>query len=529
MEHSILTYANDTSVIFRFTMGSDGSTVNEGVGFDDMIVAESNDIAISDVIYPDSICGESATEIQAVLCNISIEDKSGFSVLVDTNGSSLTYNYPDTLPVCACDTVTVVSINTSNGGFWEFNLEVDNNGDVNASNDTASGDILTYSIPGGEIVSGEGEYCEGEAVQLTFELTGTGPWNMSYSNGVSGSNANQISSPYTTIVSEGGSYQIISLTDSTGCAGDTGTFGGIEEVIMHPNPTPNLGPDTTICGDYELDAGSGVFYTWNTGETTQTLDIYAPGNYAVTVEDANGCVGFDDVDLIVNPLPVITIKDTVLCDGGTFTFNAGGPFQSYLWDDGSTSQIRVVNGITSVSVTVTDFNECTNDKTASILEIVDNPQPNITVYEGVAPITLDAGAGYLGYYWNTGQTTQTIQVGAVSTYTCTVTDYNGCKGSDNAKSVIWPNSIEDVIELEGVAVYPNPANNYFEIGFGKTQAIPTSVELIDIKGSKVAEFGLDNGSDRSRISLPSNIGSGSYFVRVKIDDGLKDLPLIIQK
>ena len=527
MRHSLSSWSQDTSLLVRFAISADGSTTNEGFAFDDIIIAESNDISLVDLIYEDSICGSSNLPITAVICNKSIEDKYGFDIQVDTNGTQVTYSYPDTLFVCGCDTVEVLTINASNGGYWDFTVEIDNSGDVNAANDTLSGDILAYAIPGGAIVSGGGEYCQGELIEIEFSFTGTGPWDCVYTNGTTNFTAGNVTSPHTVFATTGGIYEIVSLEDATGCQGDSGTFGGSVTVTVYENPSPDLGPDTTICGNYWLDAGIGASYSWNTGATTQMLNVTSPGIYSVTVTDANGCTGSDQVDLEVNPLPNITIGDTVLCEGGTFLFNAGGPFVSYLWDDGSTGQLRVVTTVTTVSVTVTDFNGCSDSATASITEIVDNPEPNITNQQGLAPVQLNAGSGYIAYFWNTGQTTQTLDVYSAGTYTCTVTDVNGCKGSDDAKVKIWPTSVDDIVRDNGVGVYPNPIRSDFLVRFSTSSDVPASMELVDVQGRVMHTYALDQGSVDQSLSLPKGISSGSYLLRFRAGEEIKQLPIVV--
>lgn len=61
----------------------------------------------------------------------------------------------------------------------------------------------------------------------------------------------------------------------------------------------DLGMDTTICIDeiLTLDAGTGASFVWNTGEVTQTIDIDTAGTYWVEVTNANGCTGFDDIEV----------------------------------------------------------------------------------------------------------------------------------------------------------------------------------------------------------------------------------------
>ncbi len=47
--------------------------------------------------------------------------------------------------------------------------------------------------------------------------------------------------------------------------------------------------------------------------------------------------------------------DTILCEGQNFLLNAGAGYESYLWNNGSTSQIQMVNATGMYSCTVTDF------------------------------------------------------------------------------------------------------------------------------------------------------------------------------
>ncbi|MEM0939616.1 MAG: PKD domain-containing protein [Bacteroidota bacterium] len=62
----------------------------------------------------------------------------------------------------------------------------------------------------------------------------------------------------------------------------------------------DLGNDTTICIDevLTLDAGTGVSFVWNTGETTQTIEVDTTGTYWVEVTNALGCTDFDDIEVL---------------------------------------------------------------------------------------------------------------------------------------------------------------------------------------------------------------------------------------
>ncbi|MBT3648408.1 MAG: T9SS type A sorting domain-containing protein [Flavobacteriales bacterium] len=527
MAHSVSAYAGDTNIMFRWYMGADGAVTEEGFAFDDIIVAESNDLMIVELIYPDSQCGSTVDVISGVICNNSVIPLSGFNVDLDTNGTTVSNTYSDTLGVCACDTMELLSFNTSQGGVWQLEAIIDNTGDVNSSNDTLTGMMTMYGIPGGS-VSGGGNFCEGDVATLTMNFTGIGPWNVQYTNGSTPTYVAGVTSPFTAPITQSGTYTISYLQDSTGCPTDSGSVTGEATFVFNPAPVIDLGPDSTVCGDYQLDAGSGYsVYDWSTGATTQMITVTSPGIYSVTVTDTNGCDGSDEVDLEVNPNPVVGMNDTVLCDGSTFLFNAGGGYASYLWHDGSTGQVFQVSGVTTVSVTVTDFNDCEGIGTASITAVVANPEPNVTGGSGFAPVTMSAPAGFSGYLWNNSAMTQTIDVYVSGTYTCTVTDNNGCEGSDDAKAKIWPVGVEDIVAQEGFAVYPNPASSQITVMSSTDVGPITRIEMVDINGILVMSYVPVDTKLNQVLSLPDHIPSGNYIIKGITDSDILEAVLTV--
>ncbi len=78
---------------------------------------------------------------------------------------------------------------------------------------------------------------------------------------------------------------------------------------FYPNPSVDLGPDTTCCWNHQvvLDAGAGYHYLWNTGDTTQTIlldsNLFSLGinQYYVTIHDSLNCFNSDSIDLILDP------------------------------------------------------------------------------------------------------------------------------------------------------------------------------------------------------------------------------------
>ncbi|HYI08638.1 MAG TPA: hypothetical protein VEK57_06180, partial [Thermoanaerobaculia bacterium] len=129
--------------------------------------------------------------------------------------------------------------------------------------------------------------------------------------------------------------------------------------------------------------------------------------------------------------PAVTITGgTSFCTGGSVTLDAG-VHTSYLWSTGETTQTISVNAANTYSVTVTNATGCQGSD-SHVVTVNPLPTPAITgPTTACNSATLDAGGGYTNYLWSTGETTQQITVTSSNTYSVTVTDGNGCQGSDS--------------------------------------------------------------------------------------------------
>jgi len=130
----------------------------------------------------------------------------------------------------------------------------------------------------------------------------------------------------------------------------------------------NLGQDTSICeGDVlTLNANAGFSYLWNTGATTQTIDVTESGTYYVKIFNTTDTLS-DTIQVTVNPAPVVILgNDITIVSGTSITLNAGNPGASYLWNTGAVSQLINVNTAGYYSVIVTDSNGCHGTDTIKI-------------------------------------------------------------------------------------------------------------------------------------------------------------------
>jgi hypothetical protein len=138
-------------------------------------------------------------------------------------------------------------------------------------------------------------------------------------------------------VNESGTYNV-TVTNQYGCA-ESDTIN----VILRANPVVELGNDTTVCNGVVLNlnpGNGGLEYFWNTGQTSQSININSPGTYSVFVTNSLGCAKADTIVVdMQGELP--TIQGISVTNNGqyTFLFTAVNPQNviGYDWDFGDGS------------------------------------------------------------------------------------------------------------------------------------------------------------------------------------------------
>lgn len=180
--------------------------------------------------------------------------------------------------------------------------------------------------------------------------------------------------------------------------------------------------------------GTFSTYLWSPGgETTATKSVSASGTYKVTVTNAGGCSSTDSVVVVTtaSTLPVITGSSaTPLCAGDSITLTSSQA-TGIKWSNGATTQSVTVHASGSYTVKYNSGSGC-DSLTSAAYVVTINPLPVASI-SGSGDIclgnsnTLTAGAGFTSYLWNTGETNQSISVGAASIYSVLVTNSNGCR------------------------------------------------------------------------------------------------------
>lgn len=220
-----------------------------------------------------------------------------------------------------------------------------------------------------------------------------------------------------------------------------------------PNIAVSSNSTDTVCVDdiVTLDAGnqSGWTYLWNTGETTQTIDVTNASTttetFIVHVTNAELCFASDSIKVTWENYPVVTFsEDTVsVCSGSNYTLEptTSGTNLSYLWSTGETTPTitHTSDGTQSILYIVSVTNPAGCQRTDSLF-IQDFPEvlldlgPDTTECNlGVVSLNAEdpGNANPITYNWSNAATTPSINVVMSDIYSVTVSDTEtGCIATD---------------------------------------------------------------------------------------------------
>lgn len=320
----------------------------------------------------------------------------------------------------------------------------------------------------------------------------------------------------------------VTVTDANGC-----TFV-IAVTITEPTAVAGVLNGTTdaTCGqangscDVTASGGTGP-YSYDIGNGNQATGAFTglmPGNYTVTITDANGCqttVAANIADLS-GLTASITAQTDVSCNGacdGSVTITASGSTGPYMYDIGAG---QVASGTFTnlcegpYTVTVTDANGCPYSVAVTITEptamtiagtVVNdlcnqacNGSIDITAGGGVTPYTF-AWTGPGGPY-----ATEDLTNLCAGTYDLTLTDANGCT------------IIEQYVVTEPTAIVLSTTSNSSNCGQSDG-----SVGVTATGGTVAVDYTYD-WQDANNVSVAStpiatNLPAGTYTIIITDDNG----------
>jgi hypothetical protein len=356
------------------------------------------------------------------------------SVTVSANSSIVTSEYTWTGPggfasnsnsftATIAGTYTVIVTNTINGC---------------SSSATA---IVTQSPAVSLTLQAQQILCNGNTGSLTANpIGGIGAYTYLWSNGANTPSINNILA---------GNYRL-TISDTEGCTA---------WAAMNLNQPTALACNATGVPQSAIGMNNGALnanptggvlpysYLWNTNATTQNIQNVAPGQYRLTISDANGCTAWQAVTVAAfncNIDVLLSAQNNVTCNGGnngraSISITNALPNYSINWSNGQTGPSLFAFGLTAgnYTVSVSDASGCQDVESFSITEpaplvltTVSTPQTVVGINNGTASAIVQGSSATYNYVWSNGATGQSILNLAPGTYSVIAQDaINGCSAT----------------------------------------------------------------------------------------------------
>ena len=323
------------------------------------------------------------------------------------------------------------------------------------------------------------------------------------------------------VIADEGNYRYDSAIFLGGGSFNFGINIGDDRLIATGNP---LCPSETLVVDATQTGATGYQWFQNNialvGETNATYIVSSEGEYSVEINYGGSCQTTGKIkieyatDLIINENTFtlcdaddnqngITDFDLAAITSDLFTNLPSNYTISFFESTSSTSALPTIYTNTTaynqtIFARIMNIQGCYSDYPVGL---VVNTFSTIITDEEVGlcennPITLNAGAGFSSYTWNTNpvETTQSITVDTAGTYIVTLTNANNC-----SKTKTFTVTASGIATINDIIINDFSDNNTI---------------TVDYSGLGVYEFSLD-GTNYQTSPIFSNLNEGEYTVFVK--------------
>jgi hypothetical protein len=408
--------------------GSDTNALIEGQH--NYIITDNSGCVFSDSIFINEPAGIILTSL--ISNSISCHGDSDGSIDLSVSGGSGTYVYSWSNGA--------ISQNLSNisAGQYIATVTDSNNCSMNDTVIIDQPDSLTITV---DNIANQTS-CSPVNGSISITTTGgTIPYSFSWSNGETTEDITSLSA----------NTYILSLSDSNNCSiQDTFTINSLTSPISLTLDSSNYNGSSISCNNSNdgfltaiTSGGSGnLSLLWSNGSTSDTIFNLFEGLYSITVSDSAGC-SYSDSIYIYEPQAISVYRQVGQgnCDSLnqniaiTLVITGGIPGYVANWYGINPDSLMLDS---TYSYTVSDTNNCflTDTFTLSLaapLTMIASKN-DVECYgdsTGIASFQITGGTLPYSFIWSNGDTTTIAQNLPAGTYTCTVSDYNGCSISDS--------------------------------------------------------------------------------------------------
>jgi hypothetical protein len=435
---------------------------------------------------------------------------------------------------------------------------------------TATVTVNVNPLPGVFTVTGGGAFCAG-GTGTTVSIGGS-ETGVNYQLLVDG-NPSGAAVPGTgsailwNNLTTAGTYTVVATNATTGCVS---VQTGNAVITVNANPVANadvdqsipIGTSTTLLG--AASGGSGSYsYSWLPADSLvdpnvqnpTTVNLDATTIFTLTVTDlVTGCTGTDQVTISVTggvlsvSCPIFGIQCYGNCLPLTTAVSGGTPSYSYLWSSVPTDVTLIGHETeatptvcpevtTTYTILVTDgaaiTASCSFDIVIDPLMILDSTVvPAICGNsDGEATVNIiSGGATPFSFTWSTSpaQTSQTATGLAQGIYTVTVTDANGCTGTESV-DVNCVVGIQETTSAGNISIAPNPSDGSFNMTLTGYEGKEATLFISNLVGQIIYSENLSVTTDSysEKMNL-QDLGQGIYLIKVVSDGSVKTVRLLIK-
>ncbi len=395
-------------------------------------------------------------------------------------------------------------------------------------------------------IDGPEEVCIGGITQFTTMIES----GLGYTNKWSVSDGDIIGSDeggYVEVVfdSEGQKTVRVVQTNRFGCS-DTAVY----TVNVTPGPEPLITGATEACIEtstgYNVSSGPDMQNEWEvTGaviinEENDFLQVQFSETGTATIkvtqtDKSNGCIGTNEINVTVYPLPDVTLEVPDLCENDEPIALEGKPeggiYSGTAVSNGQFDPRIAGVGEHEITYSYQDEHGCLNS-TSTVVNVNPVPgQPNTNVNRD--SITCDEGYSYQWYLDGEpiqGATDRTLIMTQAGEYSVVIINEFGCESEESVPFYYDPSSVSKSMTSNGISVYPNPAEGYIYIEFTRDYINQMEIKLSGLIGNefyteKVSSF---SGKFFRKINL-DDLTSGVYLLQISIGNELFHEKIIIRK
>ncbi len=428
---------------------SDANSCSRSIGFGGSAVVSVNPLPLGSLTGATTICSGTSTDLTFV----ATAGTSPFDVVYTDGNSNFTLN-----GILDGATFSVSPTNTTSYSIVSIN-------DANCTNPSVNNLPQTISVnplPQG-VISGTQPICIGQSTNITFNFTsGTGPFDIVYSDGTNSYNLSGVTNGQTLSVSPitNTTYTLVSIIDANLCSRSTALTNGGAIITVNPLPSVTLiGLNPSYCISSPIESltgfpsGGTIAGTGITGSDfdPSSAGVGGPYNITYTYTDGNGCTNSTSESTTVFDLPIVSFTglNGPYCAsqttpvplsgnpvGGTFsgsgisgndffpsTAQVGSNAITYSFTDGNgctntSVQTETVIGIQVVSFSGLASSYCEDDATAS--NLIGNPIGGVFSGNGISGNLFTPSSAGVGSH----------------PITYTYIDGNGCQGTSLQTAIV---------------------------------------------------------------------------------------------